>query len=557
MNLPTHFPSMFLHRLKLEFAENLKLLLAIWAVLGIIVWSFCKWWFSPAVEMENFQGAVGGIGVLVLGLLVFFLITTLFKRDDLRHPQDFWVTRPIRSFTLFGAKLAFAWLVIALPCAVLMGLLGLLAGVGFSAVWDGLEIMLWAGFATNLLALSCMAHPGNRALFGCLCLLGGVIIACIAINNGPLERVLDSRGVGDAQMGWNFLIMLIALNILFGWKCWQHMRDKHRNQSLPAMVALGAIIVPVIAFVPIPGGLPGFASETPSTLPAITQILSPSINSNIGEKYGAKFASFSIELESGDSIRGDDWEIADTDLVAAGQDNAMLGLEASMKRYVDERGRALKSNLILDFSVFDRLPGSSGRYSSGSDSRMSGITAGIPLRKLRIQGTVTMNRIEYRELARGPLDQPFAHREGGIVCAFDPKPSRDDYNTSWKVYSPPSLLSGGSRRWESVRFRLEDPSRSGFSWTNQLGGNGMGGGALFGNYQLKGVRIQDAELEADYRWRQLKESGYGKSVQQWKKDARLIFEEMDRVVPHVIPVDIEIEVPDPEKVRELLLNGTL
>ncbi len=548
---------MFLHRLKIEFAENLKLILAMWVVLGIIVWSFFQWWFSPAVEMENFQGAVSGIGVLVLGLLVFFLITTLFKRDDLKHPQDFWVTRPIRSFTLFGAKLAFAWLVIALPCAVLMGLLGLMAGVGFSAVWNGLEIMLWASLATNLLALSCMAHPGNRALFGFLCFFGGVIIACILINNGPLERVLDSRGVSDAQMGWNFLIILIALNILFGWKCWQLIRDKHRVQSLPAEVALGVLTVLVIAFVPIPGGFPGSLLGKPSTLPAVARSLSPSINSNIGEKYGAKFASVSIELESGDSLRGDDWEIVDTDLLAVGQDNSMLGMESSMKGYVDEQGRSLKSNLVLDFSVFDRQPGSSRSSSAGIDSREREIIAGIPLRKLRIQGNVTMNRIEYRELARGPLDQAFAHREGGIVCGFDPKPFRDDYNTSWKVFSPPSLFAGGSRRWERVRFRLEDPSRSGFSWTNQLGGGGMGGGALFGNYQLQSVRIQDAELEADYYWRQLKESGYGKSVQQWKKEARLVFEVVDRVVPVIIPVDVEIEVPDPVKVRELLLDGTL
>jgi hypothetical protein len=32
---------------------------------------------------------------------------------------------------------------------------------------------------------------------------------------------------------------------------------------------------------------------------------------------------------------------------------------------------------------------------------------------------------------------------------------------------------------------------------------------------------------------------------------------VDQVVLVIIPVDVEIEVPDPEKVRELLLNGAL
>lgn len=548
---------MFLHRLKNEFAENLRLLLPIWVMLGILVCSFCKWWFSPLAESDSALAAVSGFGILLLGIVAFFLVTTMFKRDDLKHPQDFWITRPIRSFTFFGVKLVFAWLAFALPSALLTTSLGLMAGVGFQAAWHGLEMLLWATVVTNLLALSCMAYPGNRALFGVFGFFGGVIIVCIAINNRPLDHVLSWLWVGKAQMAWNILIVLVALNVWFGWKCWQLIRDKHREQSLPAMSALGAVTVLVIAFAPIPGRLPGASPAAPSTLPAVTRSIAPAVNSSIGEKYGAKFVCVSIELESGDTIRGDDWEIADSDLIAVGQDNALLGMDWSMKRYVDEGGRSLKSNLILDFSMFDCMPGTRGSSSSGNDSRKSEIIAAIPLRKLRIQGTVTINRIEYRELARGPLDQAFAHTEGGIVCAFDPKPFREDYNTSWKTFSPPSLFSGVSNRWERVRFRLEDPACSGFSWTNQLGGNGMGGSALFGKYYFRSVRIQDQELAADFYWRQLKENGYDKSVQQWKKEARLIFETIDRVTPHIVPVDVEVEVPDPDKVRELLLNGTL
>jgi hypothetical protein len=122
---------------------------------------------------------------------------------------------------------------------------------------------------------------------------------------------------------------------------------------------------------------------------------------------------------------------------------------------------------------------------------------------------------------------------------------------------PPFIFLDGSRRWDEIRFKLETPSLPDMDWTNQLGGNSMGGGALFGNYRFQATRISDEEIESDYHWRQFKEDGYKKSVQQWKKEARLIFETVERVMPVTVPIDVEIEVPDPEKVRELLKNGTL
>lgn len=548
---------MFLHRLKNEFSENLKLLLVSWSALGIIVWSFYQWWFSPLLESDNAQDEITGIGILVICLLNFFLIATLFKRDDLKHPQEFWVTRPIRSFTLFGAKLVFAWLVIALPCAILITTLGLIAGVGFSAVWNGLEIMLWASLVTNLLALSSMAHSGNRAFFGVLCFFGGVVLTCILIINTPLENLMKNHGVSYAQMRWNCFIMLIALNALFGWKCWQLIRDKHRNQNLIAMITLGAFSVLVIIFLPIPGRLLSLTTGTPSSLPAITQSLSPASINGKGEKYGAKFASFGTELDCGDSLPGNDWEIVGTDLLAVGQDNAMLGMETSMKSFVHLKGQSSKSNLILNFLVFDRKPGSHGMQSSGYNSQANKIIAGVPLSKVRIQGSITLKQFEYAELARGPLDQPFTHREGRIVCGFDPRSLRDDFNIAWKIYYPPTLFSDGDRRRNKIRYRLEKPMPQDFSWTNQLSGNGMGGGAPFGSYQLQSIRIQDAEIESDFYWHQLKENRYEKSVQEWKKEARIVLEVVDRVVPVIIPVDVEIEVPDLSKVRELLLNGIL
>lgn len=549
---------MFLHRLKFEFAANFKLLIAIWVVFGIIVWSFHQWWFSPLVDQDGADGAVSVIGIILLLILVLCLVSTLFKRDDLKHPQEFWVTRPIRSFTFFGAKLVFAWLVIALPCAVLITLIGMITGVGLSALWNGLEMMLWVSLVTNLLAMSCMANPGNRSLYGFLCFIGGVILTCILMNNAPLDRLLNSYGVSDRQMSWNFFILLIVLNMWFGWKCLQLIRDKHTNQRALYLGVIGVLTVLVIAFVAIPGGLSrGMPNSPAKHLTTVTKKVSQTISYTVGEKYGAKFASFAFEVNAGESIPDFDCEIVDTDLVVIGQDNTLLEMQMLMNRYQDYESQTLRTNLNLNFSVFDRLPGIGGSSSSGNDSRIEEIIDGIPLQKVRIQGTVTLNQLVYRELVSGPLDQPFVHREGGIVCAYNPVSMRGAYNTSWKAFSPPSTLSAGNRVWEKVRIRLEAKSHPSFQWTRPLIGGSMSSGTFFGSYHLQHIRIGDADIESDYIWQQLKRGGYDKSVKEWKKDARLVFEVVDRVTPLIIPVDVEVEVPDPSKVRELLKNGTL
>ena len=562
MNPEPIIPSMFLHRLKNEFSENLKLVLALWITLGVALWSFCKWWFEPLGEVSDFSQVAGAFAGIGIGLVAFFLITTLFKRDDLKHPQEFWATRPIRSFTLFGTKLLFSWLVIALPCGLLMATIGLIAGVGSSAFWNGLEVMVWVGFATNLLALSCMAYPGNRALLGCLGFFGGVIVVCIAINNPPLRTLLRSHEVSSQQLGWNLLLVLIGLNAWFGFRCWCLIRDKHATQSTLVLVALGILIVPLIAFVPLPGKLPMIGLGAPSiTLPTATDAESNGTNFSYGDRYGANFASVQIELTPTGLVGADGWEVVGSKLQVEGEDNLLQAVECSWVQ-VFHGGSAVASieKPVLTYFVYDRQPGSGGGSSSSSGGDNNEIISALPRRKVRITGAITLNRIDYRELASGFLDQPFSHRGGGIVSSYLPSTSdvaRARRNAMWKAFSPPLVTSRYGQRRESARYRVEDPASKDIDWTNQLGGGSSGGGAFFGSYRMSEFSVSDDEIESDYYWRRLKESGYEKSVQEWKKETRLICEVVDRITPVILPVDIEVEVPDPDKVRELLVKGAL
>lgn len=557
---------MFLLRLKTEFSENLKIIIALWLTLAVIAWSFFDWWNG---DLTSIEGAMSVIGLLVAGLLVIMLVGTMFKRDDLKDPHEFWTTRPIRAWTLFGTKLFIAFLTIVLPFGVLMTVIGLMAGVGITAVWNGLELMLWVSFATFLLGLSAMAYPGgNRALLGAFCFFGGVILTCIVLSNRPIDRLLLSHRVDDLQIQWNLMMALLFLTAWFIWQCLRQIRDKHLRQRPSALVAIGILTVLIIAFVPIPGGFTGSATHaSTTTLPKVTKAKTHFKDSDyggmdFGTKYDAKFVSMNIELLPDQKLVGDAFHFSDFDLTVTGQDDAPQRAEISYMTVVSpgDSEHTIEARPIIAYHIFDREPGSSNSSSSGSNSDSMALIKSLPLKKVRIQGTIMIRQINYRTIHRGSLAQPFEINDNNLKIAFTNTPNRmtnHQSSVTWKTYSPALLTARSSRRFDPVRFRVEHAEAPNYDWYNQLDSGSSGGGGFFGSYRDTELRISDRELESDYHWNNIREKGYNKSVKEWKQEAQLICEVQDQIRPYVLPVDIEVEVPDPVMVRELMLKGEL
>ncbi|HSP43813.1 MAG TPA: hypothetical protein VLO11_13145, partial [Luteolibacter sp.] len=478
---------MFLLRLKTEFAENLKLVLALWLALGVIVWSFFDWWLAPLDGQGN-EGIMGGIAILAVGAIVFFLVSTMFKRDDLKHPQDFWATRPIRAFIFFGAKLVFAWLAVVLPVGVLATVLGFVAGIGGQAIWHGLETMLWAGFVTSLLALSCMAFPGGgRSLLCKLAYFGGVIVTCIILSN--VESLpWRSYSVSETRIGWNLLVMLCLLTAGFIWQGVRQIRDKHRRQNPAFFVATGILTVFLVTFVPLPGGLSNLAiTSKANTSPKVTKAKVSLENMTFGHKDGAAFVSMSIELIPDEPISGDALEFTDADIRVTDPNGIPQRVEIShmaSMRLTNTHG-VIGHAPTLDYYVFERQPGSRSGMSSGSDHEKSGIVASLPRKKIRISGRMTLNGLQYRTIHRSTLTQPFAIKESGMRVAFINSPDRHTGRESsviWKAYMPPLVTSLSGYRQDMVRFRLEHSPSHDLHWYDRLEGGGSGGGAFFGPY---------------------------------------------------------------------------
>lgn len=557
MNLQPVFTSMFFFRLKNEFAENRKPVLILWGILGIILWTFFQWWRDPLADPDTRQSGVAEFSFLGVGIVAFFLVTTLFKRDDLKHPQEFWVTRPLRSNTVFGAKLVFVWLVLVLPCAVLTGLSGWIAGVGDSAAWNGLEMMLWAGCAANLLSLSCMAHPGNRGLLGVLCFFGGVVGTGIVLGNMDPVLLGGRHPVGDAQRQWNMIVVSVGLNLWTGWRCWRLVRDKHALQRALDLAGVGMLAVLVTAFVPLPGMWILHGTGTQSIV--MPQVKAGRLNTDsimFGDDNGARYASVRIDIEADSALNGLEMGFGEFDLRVVGDENSRTRLQPMLVH--QQKGIGMPAtNLVLEYRICDRPPGRSGRSSGRSDPEDAKVIAALPRTKARITGTILLKQFHYRALTKGPLDQSFTRRENGYACAFYPPLAgafRNRGEAIWASYSPPLVTVRPESGFPKVRFRIEDPEYPEISWLDQLSAGSTGRGMLFGNLQSDELRISDRDIEACYHWNMISRKEPGLSVREWKKRAMLVCEVVTGITTLAMPVDVEVEVPDPDKVRNFLLE---
>ena len=220
----------------------------------------------------------------------------------------------------------------------------------------------------------------------------------------------------------------------------------------------------------------------------------------------------------------------------------------------------IEARPFISYHIFDREPGSSNSSSSGSNSEAMKLIVSLPLKKVRIRGTVTINQIDYRTVHQGTLAQPFEIKDKNLKIGFTNTPNPTTNHQSsivWKTYSPALITTGSKRSFHPVRIRVEHANSPGFDWFNQLDSGSSGGGGFFGSFRDTQLRISDREIEAHYNFRDLRENGYNKSAQEWKQEAKLICEVQDNVSSFILPVDVEVEVPDPVMIRELMLKGEL
>lgn len=550
---------MFLFRLKQEFAENARLLTLYWLCLALALWSHFTWWFGAfnTYNRSEVQEAIGAICVLGLCGITMMIVATMFKRNDLKCPQDFCATRPIRSLPLYGAKLTFTWLMLALPVGLAITVTSMVAGHGISSIWNGFEMTAWFGFACSLLALSCMAYPGGGRSFIVALAFGAALLITLILINLPLFEPWVHPLIANPQtITGNLLLVLGILSVAMVWLCHRQFRDKHTNSQPWWFAAAGIACALLVSFAPVPYPAKGIVT----VLPKATEATLVEYDISHGKEGGTSFVTGGIHIETGLATSKDDMLIHGSQVLNTVDFNEpwfQIEFGSAVVGYSHE-GRAKQR---LSYTVYEDVPDRYRRsYSSTASDDLAKSIAELPKRKVRIVDTVILDRQQYEEVHRSPLSKAFAIHHNNLKIDYLPGTSDGgrDHIINWKSYTPSLANSNKRSVYEQCRFNIEHPDIDEHMSVDDFGGGGGGGGSMFGgraitlehNLSSHGVRRSRFCYDLEKEEQQL-------IVDEWQDKAVLVVEAAKNMERIEIPIDVEIEIPDPEALRQLLKEGKL
>ena len=236
-----------IHRLVQEFKTLKWYALFYLLMLFYLSYGALKFWYDDASNTSGFESLslFGIIGVLILAPL------RTFKEDDMKDPQAFWITRPIRQNVMFKTKLTALHLYLTLPTFLVTVVTLLFIISPLRAFIYAIEISLWIACSIHLLAFGALNVLGyKRSFFLPFAFFVGMVLGSFFCRYYQL--IVGS----EIQIMANFLIILVVLVVLF----WLGIRYLLNNPQLRIgsykLIIGGFITVCVlfnVKFMPIDG----------------------------------------------------------------------------------------------------------------------------------------------------------------------------------------------------------------------------------------------------------------------------------------------------------------
>lgn len=552
---------MFLFRLKQEFAENARLLALYWLCLAMALWSHFTWCFGShdAYNRSSAQEAIGNFSLLGLCGINLMIVATMFKRDDLKCPQDFCATRPIRSLPLYGAKLTFTWLMLALPVGLAIAVTGMVAGHGIVSIWYGLEMTAWLGFTCSLLALSCMAYPGGSRSFIIAMVFVAALLTTVFLINIPVFEPWIHPLIADPQtITGNLFLALGILSVAMVWLCHRQFRDKHSNSQPWWFAVVGIACVLFVSFAPVPYQVKDQVKDIVTVLPKATEASLVEYDISHGWERGTSFVTGGIHIETGLATSMDEMLIHRSQVLNTVDFNEpWFQIEGSAVVGYSHEGRA---KLRLSYTVYEDVPDryQGSRSSTGSDDLAKSI-AELPKRKVRIVDTVILDRQQYEEVHRSPLSKAFAIHHNNLKIDYLPGTSDGgrDHIINLKSYTPSLANSNKLSVYEQFRFNIEHPDIDKHMSVDDFGGGGGGSRSIFGRAITLERKLSSHGVLSSRFCYDLEKEEQQLIVDEWQDKAVLVVEAAKNMERIEIPIDVKIEIPDPEALRQLLKEGKL
>lgn len=542
---------MFIHRLKYEFFENFRLLAIYGLCYALNIYSHFMWWFSAPMTSAG-KNTAWGISLLsLLGIcsVALWIVATLFKRDDLKHPSDFESTRPIRPLTLFGTKLAFTWLFVIMPTGIAIAASSLASGLGIKSIWIGLIVMAGAGFACALLAASCMAHAGRRrslAMIGAF--VAGLIGAVLVIELRSVRDALDPWFVSPETFQFNLIIALSILCLSANALCISIARKKHTAYRARWFILAGAASVLFVSFAPLPKPISNHIDASP--IEEATTVYPWKDKMMFGRSGPVQFFQGGIIISSALDPIGEDLFL-DHKLEIVGDDDPLFQIDRFAVAVELPHQESTDTGIGITYKLYERDPSRYRGYSTDREyQRPVEPIKQLPKKRIRIKGSVRASMISYREIHRAPLGKSFSIHDGPLKVSYSPADKSDngDEVISCKLYSPIPFTTKNRSVSGSYRLRIEHPLLK--EPENLIGlfeAYSESSKVAFGECEI--TRFNPS-LNAAYL-HHLREKSGQITPSEWMKQAELVVETTDKK-DVIIPVDVEVEVPDPIELRKLM-----
>lgn len=545
---------MFIYRLQQEFRENRIISIAWLLTLAMVYVGFRMWWNEQPGDSRSDWGQVWqGLAIMVAMLVIFIWSYGIFKRDDLKDPTAFWATRPVRSMTLYGAKLVYLLLVLVLPLVV--GIYALACGYtedGLS-LWNGIELLLWGVVVTGFLGLSAMARRG--AVMGYWIgglFIAGVVAACVLVNS------IDAAGymewLDDTQMKNNALWVLILLAGLLVFGLYWQMSDKHRIIHRWIPLFSGMLVVGLISFVKLPALVNGGdeASELEQIMTSF-EVIGPQQASEVmyDENPGYRFH---YALNANHLVKAlGEYEVVGSKLDLDGQDatvQAQIGIGQTVQ-YLSSSPESLTTCLNLTVTVM-RDPFRQGHGSSSSRSLETKFFDGVPTKRVWVRGDVEVVTKRYQELYRGKWGEKFEVNQNGALWRFQPGLKKRHDNSHGllvgRQFHLDLLSSPAKAYYEKGRLKLTDGKIELVAQRN----SSYGDSGLFGRGETS--EIVFSELDRGIADGKVVINDREINLSTWLEKAQVVLEDTKWGKRLRIPVEIEITLPDPAEIKKRLLE---
>jgi hypothetical protein len=249
---------------------------------------------SRFVEAHSGPGSNGegliGLFVLVVVVLPLFFIPLVVQGDAPLDKQAFWVTRPLRGKTLFGAKLLLVGVFfILLPLGVEMAIIALRGGG--SRTWLVVpEFLFIRG------AVACVAFGAGtlapRMLHAVVALSGLVILSCICllvfVLLGGAEFMRTPRSVMPSR------VMLFGLLTATGGLCSAFAMYRTKHLRAGHLIAGSGVVAGVLALVAWPWDLLGHARNDAKAAISYTVTGPARVTTYIQSPSGKQLAALTV-----------------------------------------------------------------------------------------------------------------------------------------------------------------------------------------------------------------------------------------------------------------------